>query len=257
VQLPRFHQPEIVVGLNTLAESEARHALKSLRLRAGAEVELFDGAGHWARGSLETPIGVGEKPHGRRSRTHAAGVRVRAVAFEPPPDCRLSLIVAGCKGPRLDWLIEKCTELGVSRIALADFERSVVRVGATHVEKLRRSATEACKQCGRNWLPEIDAGASLAETIARVEPAALLVAQPGTGSQPIGVCLARQNKSAAAMAAVVGPEGGLTDGELAFFLERGAQRVQLAKHILRVESAAVAIAAVWAAHAVEQGLQEV
>jgi hypothetical protein len=69
----------------------------------------------------------------------------------------LTLLVAACKGPRLDFLVEKCTELGVTRLVLTEFTRGVVHIGRRHAEKLRRTAIAAGKQCGRSWLPEIEA----------------------------------------------------------------------------------------------------
>lgn len=174
------------------------------------------------------------------------GAHIEAIEEVSRPRAELTLIVAACKGPRLDWLIEKCTELGVSRIVLAEFERSVVRCGPRHVEKLRRTAIEASKQCRRAWLPEIAAGLSLAEAVAPCDGIPLLIAHPEPSAAALPDWLAR-HASERKLSAVVGPEGGLTPTEIVFLRSAGAVEVRLAETVLRVETAAAAIAACWGA----------
>ncbi len=246
---PWFFCPQLKTGRIELDDAESLHALGSLRLRPGEPLVLFDGQGHVAHGTLlpadaETNISAGRKP--RRHGTPRVIVEVEHIEDMPPASRTLTLLVAGCKGPRLAWLVEKCTELGVTRIVLADFERSVVRAGEAHVEKLRRTAIEACKQCGRAWLPEITAGDTLPQFLTRDVPPALLLADPGAEAQPLAVWLA-QHAGLAHVAVVIGPEGGLTPAEIELCAHYGAARVRLAEHVLRVETAALAVAANWAA----------
>lgn len=187
----------------------------------------------------------------RKSKTaRGAEVIIERIEEIPRPVRELTLIVGGCKGERLDWLVEKCTELGVTRIVLAEFERSIVHVGETHVEKLRRGAIEACKQCKRAWLPEIDAGAALMTAVqaAQGRGAALLVAEPDPAAPMLAAWLASRGKAAREAAIVVGPEGGLTTDETRRLHDVGAVSVRLAEHILRVETAAIAAAAIWQAN---------
>jgi 16S rRNA (uracil1498-N3)-methyltransferase len=241
--LPRFHAPELKPGHTDLPETEARHALQVLRLRPSDEVIVFDGAGRHARGFLETDD---ETPRSRK-KERAARVRVAEIQSTPPPTHTLTLITAACKGPRLDWLIEKCTELGVTRVTLANFERSVVRPSRTHLAKLRRTALEACKQCGRNWLPKIDAGLTLADAL-RLEPQApLLVAHPTHTATLWAHWLTQPRDDARSVRVVVGPEGGLTPVEFDRLREADGTPILLGDHILRVETAAISAAATWAA----------
>lgn len=245
--MPRFYCPELSAGIVHWDDAEARHALQSLRLRSGDRVELFDGAGCVAVGEL-VPEETG--PPGATRRHKKAGpieVRVTQLVEQVPPLDQLTLVVAACKGARLDWLVEKCTELGVTTLHLTEFARSVVHAGAKHVEKLQRTAIEACKQCGRNWLPTLRAGMALREAI--VPGTALFVAHPDDESPTLATRLAHAGGAATHVTAVVGPEGGLTDEELALLAAAGGRRVRLATHILRVETAAVAIAAQWAGRA--------
>jgi len=239
---PRFYCDELTPGVITLDQAESRHALQSLRLRPGDEVIVFDGRGRLAHGILQ-PSDDADARRRRRAR-----LAVQRVLCEPPPTRTLTLIVAGCKGPRLTWMVEKLTELGTTRIVIADFERSVVHVGKTHATKLGRTAVEAAKQSQRVWLPEITCGVTLAEVIHEQDADAILIAHPAEDVPSLAARLHGPERSEQRLAAVVGPEGGLTQEEFAMLSEANGELVRLAPHILRVETAAVSIAANWAAH---------
>jgi 16S rRNA (uracil1498-N3)-methyltransferase len=170
------------------------------------------------------------------------------VLCEPPPSATLTLIAAACKGARLTWMLEKLTELGTTEIVIAEFERSVVHASAAHEKKLRRTALEAGKQSQRAWLPEVRCGATLADAVPGSPGGSLIVAHPSPDAPPLTSRLHGQVLPESCFTAVVGPEGGLTEAELALLLDRGGGLVRLAPHILRVETAAVAVAANWAAH---------
>ncbi len=248
---PRFYCTDLTPGVITLDEAESRHALQSLRLRPGDEVIVFDGHGRLAHGILQPSDDAG----GRKTRLRAR-FAVERVLCETPPTRTLTLIVAGCKGPRLTWMIEKLTELGTTRIVIADFERSVVRVGVAHGDKLRRTALEAAKQSQRVWLPEITCGVTLAEALSESTGAAhnrrdagvTIVAHPADDIPSLGSRLHAHDLTEQHLTAVVGPEGGLTDAEIEMLREADGELVRLALNILRVETAAISIAANWAAH---------
>jgi len=249
VQPPWLYCSDLQTGTLTLPEAQARHARLSLRLRPGDAVVLFDGRGRTARAAIaaDEPAAAGAKPAARR-RGRAGGpiIAVEAISDIPAPARTLTIIVGGCKGTRLDWMVEKCTELGVTGLIFAGFERSVVRVGSGHLEKLRRLCIEACKQCGRAWLPEISAVSALDQAIAQVAGAVLLLADLSPTAEPLATALQRHSCSPR-IVAVVGPEGGLTEKEHSLLRDCGAQPVRLAQHVLRVETAAVALAAGFAA----------
>jgi 16S rRNA (uracil1498-N3)-methyltransferase len=239
----RFYCAALAPGVITLDEAESRHALQSLRLRPGDEVMLFDGRGRLAHGILQP-----EETLGTRRSHRSARLAVARVLCEPPPTRTLTLIVAGCKGPRLTWMIEKLTELGATRIVIAEFERSVVHVSKSHVAKLGRTAVEAAKQSQRVWLPEIICGVTLAETIHEQDADAMLIAHPAADVPVLAARLHGRELSEQRVTAVVGPEGGLTEAELRMLSEANGELVRLAPNVLRVETAAVSIAANWAAH---------
>ena len=241
---PRFYCPDLHAGELTLSEAESRHALQSLRLRPGDELELFDGQGHVARGVLQPPPPADE----RRKVSRQARAVVQAIHDVEQPSHALTLIVAGCKGSRLDWLVEKCTELGVGRLLLTEFERSVVHTRDRHVTKLTRTTIEACKQCGRSWLPEIVAGAKLPDVLRQRGDAPLVYAHLGDNTPSLTKYLTGVKELPDDLGVVVGPEGGLSANEVELLAKVG-QPVRLARHVLRIETAAIAAAATWAAHA--------
>jgi 16S rRNA (uracil1498-N3)-methyltransferase len=247
---PRFYCVELTPGLIPLDESESRHALQSLRLRAGDEVTLFDGRGRLAHGVLQDDDSATAEQKPRRRgmpRARRALVAIERVLCESPPDRTLTLIVAGCKGARLTWMVEKLTELGTTRVTIAQFDRSVVRVGPAHARKLRRTAIEAAKQAQRVWLPEIGCGLTLEAAVADLPAGPLLVAHPQDEATPLSSRLLGHGPRHAHWTAVVGPEGGLTEDEVRLLSEAGGELVRLSPTILRVETAAVSLAANWAA----------
>ncbi|HMQ15776.1 MAG TPA: RsmE family RNA methyltransferase [Phycisphaerae bacterium] len=283
---PRFYCPALAVGVVTLDETETRHALATLRLRPGDRLVVFDGQGRVGKARLldqDRPSAAqpspGDGPRNRRAR-HTGGLRgkahahvsVETVLSVPPPTRRLTLIVAPAKGPRLDWMVEKCTELGVDRLLLTAFERSVVRLEAAAAERLRRIAIAACKQSRRAWLPELCVAPTLAAALGPDESrgpgewegivtaigqaprtvvlgAALLVADPDESAAFLAAWLHSHGPPAAHLTVVIGPEGGLTATERERLRAAGGQTVRLAEPILRTETAAVSVAANWAARA--------
>ena len=212
-----------------LEGDEARHLTRVLRAKVGDTVSLFDGRGR------EWP-----------ARVAAIGRdRVELDAAEPTVDpapvaIPLTLAVALPKGDRQKWMVEKLTELGATRLIPLETTRGVAEATASAQARLERGVIESCKQCGRNTLMEIAAGRPLERLLAEVPAGAcVVIAHPG------GRLLdaATMPPTATAMIAVVGPEGGFTDEELCIAERAGAIRISLGPHILRVETAAIALAA--------------
>ena len=226
----RFFTPSLGGDAVELPASEAHHALHVLRLRAGDEVELFDGAGGVAWGAL--------RPAGRK----AAAVDVTGRQLVPRPEPVVELGFASPKGKRLDWLIEKATELGAARLTPVVFSRSVAgraEPSQHALERLRAICIAAAKQCGASFLPEITGPVKLVDFLAAARagvrilgaveaktslPSALTGYRPGAG---IGV--------------LIGPEGGLTDAERAAAVDAGFVPVRLGDLTLRIETAAAAL----------------
>jgi len=214
-------------GRAVLAGDEARHLARVMRCTVGDEVVVFDGRGtSWrARvasiGRDEVTLDLGEAETGSQ-----------------PTRVGLTLAVALPKGERQKWLVEKLTELGVERLVPLATTRGVAEATPAAIERLARGVIEACKQCGRDALMEIAAPRSVAEMASAAGHAATLVVADREGLRFETVAAA-----GGSVIAMVGPEGGFTPEELATIEAAGGRRVSLGPHVLRVETAAIALAA--------------
>jgi len=211
-----------------LEGDEARHVARVMRAKPGDDLEVFDGTGCWWPATI---TGVGRDE---------IGLEVGEAVSEPAGDGpQLTLAVALPKGDRQKWLIEKLTELGVARLVPLKTTRGVAEPTAAAIERLRRGVIEACKQCGRCRLLEITAADSL-ESIARLAPAGRRLL-----ADPAGLPLAAAGRlTGSNLLAAIGPEGGFTVEEIAAAEAAGFHRISLGPHILRIETAAVAMAAI-------------
>jgi 16S rRNA (uracil1498-N3)-methyltransferase len=192
-----------------LSDDDRHHLERVLRLRPGEDLTVSDGAGRW------------------RLCRYADGLDPAGdIVTEARPSPPVTVGVALTKGERLDWAVQKLTELGVDRIVPFGAARSVVRWDGDraghHVGRLRRIARQAAMQSRRTWLPAVDDLCSFAE-VAALPGAAL--AESG-GDPP----------SLERPSVLVGPEGGWGSEEAA----AGLPRVGLGPTVLRVETAAVA-----------------
>jgi 16S rRNA (uracil1498-N3)-methyltransferase len=158
-------------------------------------------------------------------------LRVEHPAREATVD--LVLAPALLKGPRMDTLVEKVTELGVARLAPVLTERVVAR--GEHRERWERIAAAAAKQCGRTRLPVLVPPCPLAERLSEPGPAVRLIAWEAERTTRIGDLPA----TADAALLVTGPEGGFTADEIALARAVGCRPVGLGARILRAETAAI------------------
>jgi 16S rRNA (uracil1498-N3)-methyltransferase len=211
-----------------LAGPRAHYLQHVLRLRPGAQVRVFNGeAGEW---SAEL-IGTGR---------HEARLALVAPLRPPEPEPGPTLHFVPIRRNRLDWLVEKATELGVARLVPLLSERAVARLD--NAERLRAIAVEAAEQCGRLSVPAIAAPRPLAAWLASREPVPLLLADTAGDGQPIAHTL---DEIGPEPHLLIGPEGGLAPEERMRLLATPAVRpVSLGCRILRAETAAlVALAA--------------
>jgi 16S rRNA (uracil1498-N3)-methyltransferase len=216
-------------GRAILEGDEARHLARVLRCKVGDAVALFDGSG----AAWPARVAV------------IARDRVTLDVDEPTHDAprhapRLTLAVALPKGDRQKWLIEKLTELGVARLVPLDTLRGVAEATPGALERLRRGVIEACKQCGRNTLLEIGEPRSIAALLReRTGGDRVVVADPGGGPLHVDAFVADHG----GVIGLIGPEGGFAAEELAACDAAGVARIGLGPHILRIETAAIALAA--------------
>ena len=231
----RIHTSTLrAAGDLTLSDREAHHARDVLRLGSGDVVELFDDAGATARGTIlsSAPAGV--------------VVRVEAPSTAAAGDVAIRLTVAAAvpKGDRAEWMIEKLSELGAERfIPLATARSVALPEGKNKRERWTRIATEAAKQSRRRGVMRIEELTKLGDALADATGAgACWHLSTSAGATPVLDLVGRI--SPRALTAFVGPEGGWTDEELAQFESAGATGVRITPTILRVETAAVAIASI-------------
>jgi 16S rRNA (uracil1498-N3)-methyltransferase len=212
-----------------LTGEEAHHLMHVSRVRRGEQVCLFDGSG------LEYDAIV--QAVGKRDVSLSIVARRtvdRELAFP------LTLACATPKGDRLRWLIEKATEMGVTRFVPLLTARASERARGTTPEKMRRWVIEASKQCGRNVLMEVTDATAWPEFAAAVAPAINRIIADRDG-QPLGVASSHWLTRGVALA--VGPEGGFTSAELDLARSAGWILVSLGPRTLRIETAALAIVA--------------
>src|SRR2546423_1030550 len=224
-----------------LSSEESRHLRDVLRLRAGDEAFVFDGEGREFACEVSEPGGRGQ-----------AGLEVRGRVEPQRPESPLdfTLAVALLKGEKFDLVVQKATELGVSRVAPVLTKRADVRLrdereAERRVERWRRLALEAAKQSGRARVPVV-AGPVAFDSLAAVAPRAdelraLFAERGGVGldSLPVDV----ESGPAAAATALVGPEGGWDDEEIELARSHGWAIITLGGRTLRAETAAVVVTA--------------
>ncbi len=226
----RFFCPEI--NKNTvLTDSQFHHLTKVLRLQNGAAVELFDGKGTLAKALIN------------KIEKHQAGVILLDTQTFPQPEKRRIIIVPSiAKGERFDLLVAKCTELGVDAIIPTLYDRTVKQT--TQPKRLDMIAIESSKQCHRLFLPTIGEVLKLSQAVEKMKSdypnAKFIFGSLSKGSISIMDFNAGENDCVA----FIGPEGGLTDDEEKMLKSIDAQPVSLTDTVLRIETAAIAAAAI-------------
>jgi 16S rRNA (uracil1498-N3)-methyltransferase len=225
----------LAIGPVQLKGPEAHHLAVVSRLGPGDPVCLFNGDGH-------------QYPALVRAATRNS-VALEVLAIESPPrelGFRLEVAAPLPKGERAQFLLEKLTELGATSFVPLRMHRSVIHPGDGKMEKLGRYVIEASKQCGRNVLMQVAPLTDWQTYCKRKDlPAVRILAHPESNET--------NWPSAADLAVAVGPEGGFTAEEVALATSEGWRTVSLGPRILRIETAALVLAA-WASWSAEGAL---
>ena len=231
MRLTRVHVFEpLTAGCRHTIEGEAaNHIVRVLRLRAGDPLILFDGRGGEYAASVD----------GFRKGAVIVEVGDRAAVNRESP-LSLTLAQGVSRGERMDWVVQKATELGVTRIIPVVTERTVVRLDARQADRRRLHwrgiAVAACEQSGRDRLPGIDPPLPLPELLQTVDShATRVLLSPGGGRR-----IADLPRPEGGVVVLIGPEGGLADSEQRAALSAGFLAVRLGPRTLRTETAAVA-----------------
>lgn len=212
----------------TVEGSAGNHIVRVLRLRVGDTLTLFNGRGGEYGGRIVEM---------RRDTVQVSVLEHRDDERESP--FHLTLAQGISRGERMDWVVQKATELGVSRIAPLFTERSMVRLdekqAARKVQHWRAIAIAACEQSGRNQVPGIETPTGLYDMLEqRTKSGAALILSPGAALRISDV-----PAPGAGATVLIGPEGGLAEVEQETALRSGFTPVRLGPRVLRTETAAV------------------
>ncbi|RHW24554.1 16S rRNA (uracil(1498)-N(3))-methyltransferase [Nocardioides immobilis] len=216
----------------TVEGDEAHHAVVVRRLRVGEQVTLADGIGVIVTGVVSA------------TSKRSFEVRVTAVDEVSEPAPSVTVVQALPKGDRGELAVEVLTEIGAARIVPWAATRSVAvwkgeRAAKSHA-KWQSTAREAAKQARRAWHPVVPPLATTADVLDMIRGAELAVVLHEDASEPLGAIAL---PDAGEILVVVGPEGGLTDEEVAGFVAEGAVAVRLGPEVLRTSTAGVAAVA--------------
>ena len=233
-----YTDQQLVPGIRiSLPPVAARH-VQVLRFQPGQAVMLFNGLGPEEGEFTATIDSMGR-----------SDVQVTVGAFNPTQreaPRTVHLAVGMPANERMDWLVEKATELGVASIQPLMTERSVLRLSGERADKKRAHwqgiAVAACEQCGRNRVPLIHAPAALSDwlkTRGQTESTRLLLSLQD-GSQPLVKAVVNAVGTASALTFLSGPEGGLSATEEALAAAKGFAAVTLGPRVLRAETAPLA-----------------
>lgn len=230
--MPRFYcaPPLPVSGTFDLPPEAAHHAARVLRLRKGDDVEIFDGNGNECRGTIAEISG---------KRVVVGSIAATNTNRESPLQVVLAQALASSE--KMDWVIQKATELGVTEIQPLDTERSVAKLSAERatkrLEHWRQVAISACEQCGRNTLPQIHAPLDIMVWLQQMRQAAdtKFILLPGGAAS-----LHNQVKPQGKVILLIGAEGGFTQAESEIALHSGFVAIRMGARVLRTETAAVA-----------------
>ncbi|SEQ33506.1 16S rRNA (uracil1498-N3)-methyltransferase [Azotobacter beijerinckii] len=226
MRLSRFFiDAPLSLGRCELPEAQAHYIGRVLRLAAGDAVQLFDGSGQEFIGELAE---VGKKNVQVELREQFAG------QAESP--LRIHLGQGLSRGERMDWAIQKATELGVAEITPIVSERCEVRLKDERADKRlahwRQIAISACEQCGRSLLPAIHPPILLGDWLERTRAELKLVLHPV--AEPLA-----SHARPGSLAFLIGPEGGLSEAEVEAARRAGYRAARLGPRVLRTETAPV------------------
>jgi 16S rRNA (uracil1498-N3)-methyltransferase len=224
----RIWSERVAAGPLSLGPEQAHYVSHVLRLRAGDRVTVIGGDGHVAVGVIAGAPG-GD-----------VVVQLGTPETQPHPSLELTVGLAAAKGERADWAVEKLTELGVQRIVWLECRRSVVlpKSGGNRQARWQRLAQAAARQAGRASAPSIEGPVGFAEILGTTAGARYIAHFSG---EPLG---SKLDLAVGRALLLVGPEGGFTSDEVIAAEQAGFVPVSLGPYTLRIETAAVAGAAI-------------
>ncbi|MCR5889913.1 16S rRNA (uracil(1498)-N(3))-methyltransferase [Hymenobacter sp. J193] len=219
-----FFAPDLSLPTYTLPEDESKHAVRVLRLATGDAVVLVNGRG----GVFQAEVDVADPKRCR--------LRITREEQMPRRPYQVHVAVAPTKNlDRMEWLVEKATEIGVDTLTFLRCARSERR--ELKLDRLEKIAVSALKQSGQAWLPQFTELTDFGRFLPTVEPATTFIAHLDEGER---TPLARVAAEGTGCCILIGPEGDFTPQEIAAAFARGIRPVTLGSSRLRTETAALA-----------------
>jgi len=230
MRIPRLYTPQALASgsLIDLDEGSSRHLVSVLRMSAGQQVILFNGLGGEYSGELSNV------------RKNTASVSVsKFIDSDRESPLKVHLAIGVSRGDRMDWIVQKATELGVCSITPLFTERTEVKLNAERLDKKNRHwqqvAISACEQCQRTLVPLVSPAIPLTQWVAVDNDSLKLVLHHRADKR-----LTALNKDSNLVSLLVGPEGGLSDSEIDLSLSYGFKPLALGPRVLRTETAPLA-----------------
>lgn len=235
MKLPRFYCNPITTGENRLCAEESHHLIHVSRLNVEDEIELFDGNGTCAQAKVTAVT---------RSEVTAQAAHLQTITR--PQTKRITIAASIPKGKRFDWMIAKCTELGVDRIVPLVFDRTVKQPAQTK-DRCTRIAIAAAKQSGISFLPAICEPKKINLFLKNLTTdnanISIFFGHLSQDAQPVQTITETRGD----VVVVVGPEGGLSASEIQLLHNYRAQPIRLTNTTLRIETAAICFASIFCA----------
>ena len=233
-----FTEPQNISGDKAAIYEDSRHISQVLRMSPGDEILIFDGTGKEYKARL-TDI--------QKSVCYAE-IFEECISLSEPKTV-ITLFQGLPKSGKMETIVQKAVELGVSRIVPVEMERCVTRInnkkaGEEKAARWNKVSLEAAKQCGRGKVPEVLVPVSFKEAILEMQKAKLsIMPYEELGHEgKLGLkALLNQNREADEISVLVGPEGGFSESEVSLAREAQINMVGLGKRILRTETVASAI----------------
>jgi len=234
VRIPRIYTPQAITpsSLLELEEGASHHLLKVLRMQAGRELILFNNSG------IEFPAVIEQS--GKKIAVVSVG---EEIPFNRESPLMTELAIGISRGDRFDWVLQKATELGVTRIVPLFTERTEVRLNNERLLKRQQQWEKiligACEQCQRNTLPDLLPATPLQHYLDNCDTDYKFILHHRSETR-----LAELNKPSS-VSLLIGPEGGLNSDEILQAEARGFTSLALGPRVLRTETAPIATLAIF------------
>jgi len=217
----------------SLNKEESRHLKTVLRIQQGTPVELFDGKGLTCSASITLV-----------EKNSISITPASEAVLQAGPACAITLFACISKGKRMDWTVEKATEIGVTQVVPVISDRTIVRLSpqecASKAERWRRVAEDAARQCGTAWIPEITPPLTFVQSLTLIAGSPpVFTAALTSDAIPLREAVAEFTTAPPTAGWFVGPEGDFTTDELDQLRLHSTRFVSLGTNVLRAETASL------------------